>query len=195
MTILDRLEQLLPLASRSTFRQMLRDRRISVNGLAVTSLKEPLREEDVLRVGDKKSTPRARAAARAERRENRPPVETVFEDADLFVINKPQGIITSSGPRDSRVNLFGLLRAFYQKREPRARIGLVHRLDADAGGLMVFSKNEPTFADLKRQFASHSVERVYVALLDGVPKTPAGTIDTKLVETRRRQSAIDDSSR
>jgi len=182
MTILERLEKLLPLASRTTFREMLKDRRVTVNGLVVTSLKEPLRDGDAVNIAPKSATRAGKAAARDKSRKMRPPAPIVFEDEDFVILNKPQGLITSSGPHDKRPTLIGLLRAYYEIHEKHIRIGLVHRLDADAGGLMVFSKNAGAHAGLKQQFADHSVERVYVALLDGAPKTAAGRIDTKLVE-------------
>jgi 23S rRNA pseudouridine1911/1915/1917 synthase len=179
MTILDRLEQLLPTASRTTFREMLRDRRITVNGLVVTSLKEPLRAADELKIADRRSRGAARAGGA--RPASRPPVDIVFEDRDLLVVNKTAGLITSSGPRDGRPTLLGVLRSHFANQK-HVRIGLVHRLDADAAGLIVFSKHDVALAALKRQFADHSARREYVALLDGVPAKSAGTIESLLME-------------
>jgi 23S rRNA pseudouridine1911/1915/1917 synthase len=67
-------------------------------------------------------------------------------------------------------------------RGPAPRVGLIHRLDRDASGLLVFSKTHDEYLSLKRQLFERSVERVYAAVVAGVPKPPKGTIDSRLVE-------------
>lgn len=109
------------------------------------------------------------------------PAWIVHEDADLIVINKPHGLITSSGARDRRVTLIQLLGAHVRRRDRRAKVHLVHRLDADAGGLLVFSKNGRAHASLKRQFFRHTAERIYLAEVEGVPTPPAGRIESWLL--------------
>lgn len=178
MTVLDRLEKLFPQASRTTLREMLRDRRVTVNGLAVTSLKEPLAAGDSVQV-------LAKSAGRAGRSKPRKsPIESwiVFEDDELLVVNKPHRVMTSSGPNDRRPTLLGMLRAWMKDRDRSTRVGLVHRLDADAAGLIVFSKNNASHDALKLQFEHHTVEREYVALLDGVPAPAEGSIRSYLLE-------------
>jgi len=110
------------------------------------------------------------------------PYQVIFEDADLLVVFKPAGLLTSTGPRERRPTLLAKVTADQQRRNPRARIGLIHRLDRDASGLLVFSKNDAAYASLKSQFFHHSVERVYHAVVRGTPKPPAGRIETRLVE-------------
>jgi 23S rRNA pseudouridine1911/1915/1917 synthase len=177
MQVLERLEKLLPNASRTTLRRMLADRRVLVNGLVVTSLKEPLQKSDVFKVLDKSA-----AAPRKKRDTEALLFEVIHEDADLIVINKPHGLMTSTGQRDRRPTVIGYLRAHFTKRDRRVKVGLVHRLDADAAGLLVFTKNHEAFANLKGQFFRHDVERVYWAQVDGVIKPAKGRIDTLLVE-------------
>lgn len=177
MQVLERLEKLLPNASRTTLRRMLEARRVLVNGLVVTSLKEPLQKSDVLKVLDK-----AAVAPKKKRVRDALPFEIIYEDADLIVINKPHGLMTSTGQRDRRPTVIGFLRAHFAKHDRRAKVGLVHRLDADAAGLLVFTKNHEAFANLKGQFFRHDVERVYLAQVDGVMKPAKGRIDTLLVE-------------
>jgi 23S rRNA pseudouridine1911/1915/1917 synthase len=65
---------------------------------------------------------------------------------------------------------------------PRCRVGLIHRLDRDASGLLVFSKNADAYKALKSQFFRHSVTRIYHALVQGVPQPPRGRIESRLVE-------------
>src|SRR6185503_6889650 len=61
-------------------------------------------------------------------------------------------------------------------------VGLIHRLDRDASGLLVFSKTHDAYLSLKRQFFDHSVERVYTAVVDGVPTPRSGRVQSWLVE-------------
>jgi 23S rRNA pseudouridine1911/1915/1917 synthase len=110
------------------------------------------------------------------------PFEIVFEDRDLLVVNKPAGLLTSTVPRERRPTLLAAVRQYVQTREPRARVGLIHRLDRDACGLLVFSKSDAAYQSLKRQFFVHSVSRVYTAVVHGVPTPRSGRIGTRLVE-------------
>lgn len=107
----------------------------------------------------------------------------VHEDPDLLVVNKPSGLLTASGPRDRRKTLWGIVQmravAFQKLRRP---MGLIHRLDRDACGLLVFSKNDQAYQSLKKQFFRHTVERTYMAIVRGMPKSPEGTIENRLAE-------------
>lgn len=106
----------------------------------------------------------------------------VYEDEDLLVVNKQAGLLTSTVPRERRPTLLAQVREYVAAREPRARIGLIHRLDRDASGLLIFSKNHAAYRSLKSQFFHHAVRREYRAVVHGVPRPPAGRIETRLVE-------------
>ena len=110
------------------------------------------------------------------------PFEVVHVDEDLLVIDKPPGLITSSTPNEKRPTALAILRAWAAVERPRAKVGLVHRLDADAGGMLVFSLNNAAHASLKRQFADHSARRTYEAIVNARVIPPAGTIRSRLVE-------------
>jgi 23S rRNA pseudouridine1911/1915/1917 synthase len=69
-----------------------------------------------------------------------------------------------------------------KSRDPRARVGLIHRLDRDASGLLVFSKNDRAYESLKTQFFRHTVERVYTAVVRGKVTPPEGRIVSRLLE-------------
>jgi len=111
-----------------------------------------------------------------------PHLEIVHEDEDLIVINKPAGLLTSTVPHEKRPTAIAILRDRVAKQDPRARVGVIHRLDRDAAGLLVFSKNHDAFRALKEQFLHHSVKRIYMAIVEGTPKPGEGTIKTRLVE-------------
>jgi 23S rRNA-/tRNA-specific pseudouridylate synthase len=84
--------------------------------------------------------------------------------------------------RERRPTAIGMVKKYLADREPRSRPGIVHRLDRDAAGLLVFSKNNQAHQSLKRQFFKHTVHREYVAVVHGVVSPPKGTIESYLVE-------------
>ena len=82
-----------------------------------------------------------------------------------------------------------------RRRRPKARLGLIHRLDRDAGGLLVFSKSDLAYQSLKTQFFKHTVERVYQAVVRGTPNPKKGRIESRLVERGGRDDALDRRAR
>jgi RluA family pseudouridine synthase len=106
----------------------------------------------------------------------------VHEDRDMLIVDKPSGLLTSTTPREKRPTLLKMVQEHIARGDPRARVGLIHRLDRDASGLLIFSKNNGAYRSLKTQFFRHSVERTYLAIVRGVPTPRDGTIDTRLLE-------------
>ena len=106
----------------------------------------------------------------------------VYEDQDILVIDKPAGLLTSTVPREKRPTLLAQVREYVHRQDPRALVGLIHRLDREASGLLVFSKNDRAYRSLKSQFFHHTVMREYRAVVHGRPKPPAGRIESRLVE-------------
>jgi len=91
-------------------------------------------------------------------------------------------LLTSTVPREPRPTLLAQVRDYLKTREPKARVGLIHRLDRDATGLLIFSKNDPAYTSLKHQFYHHTVTREYLAVVHGAPNPPAGRIENRLTE-------------
>jgi RluA family pseudouridine synthase len=111
-----------------------------------------------------------------------PELRIVFEDRDLLVVDKPPGLLTSTVPREKRPTLLAAVRQYLAATNPRSPVGLIHRLDRDAQGLLVFSKSHPAYVSLKSQFFHHTVTRVYTALVHGALNPRQGTIRSRLVE-------------
>jgi 23S rRNA pseudouridine1911/1915/1917 synthase len=173
MTLLQWLEQHYPTAKRQNLKRMVEAGRVHINGKAAGRLKDEIPESAKVEVND---TPRTAAPA--------PPhdLEIIHEDPDLLIVNKPAGLLTSTVPREPRPTLVAKVRDYLANSSPTARLGIIHRLDRDASGLLVFSKNEEAYKHLKRQFFNHSVDRVYAVVVEGIPKEPEGTIRSKLIE-------------
>src|SRR2546421_9181928 len=173
-TLLEWLIAKYPKAKRQTLREMVGRGRVSINGKAARSVKEVVGESDRVAVGKKPE--RARASIE--------PLKIIHEDEDVLVVNKPPGLLTSTTVRERRATAIEIVRNYLADREPRARAGIVHRLDRDASGLLVFSKNNVAHQSLKRQFFEHTVLREYLAVVHGKVLPPKGKIESMLVELK-----------
>ena len=148
--------------------------RVQLNGRRAGRLSEPVQAQDVVEVLE-------RAATQSHAPSDRLP-GLIYEDQDLLVVEKPAGLLTSTVARERRPTLLAQVREYLARRDPRSRAGLIHRLDRDASGLLIFSKNDSAFRSLKSQFFDHSVNREYRAVVHGVPEAPAARIETRLIE-------------
>ncbi len=108
------------------------------------------------------------------------PLDVVFEDAHLIVIDKPPGLVVHPAPGNPDRTLVNALLAHCGTSLSGiggvARPGIVHRLDKDTSGLLVVAKTDAAHHGLAAQFAKHSVERVYAAVVWGVPRLKRGEI-------------------
>ena len=186
-TLLDWLAAKYPAAKRQTLRRMVQAGRVTINGGAARNAKQLVGGGDIVVVTDDGRPRRAGGATSAANRIDRAPrLDIVYEDADVLVVDKPPGLLTSTVPRERRPTLLALVRRHVEtaanSRGPAARVGLIHRLDRDASGLLVFSKTHDAYLSLKRQLFERSVERVYTAVVTGVPKPPNGRFESRLVE-------------
>jgi 23S rRNA pseudouridine1911/1915/1917 synthase len=183
-SLLDRLAAELPTAKRQTLRRMIADGRVRVNGVRATRATQQLSPQDKLAVSDqpRRATHAGAERSAAKRRPGSSPLDIIFEDNDLLVVNKPPGLLTSTVPREKRPTALALVRNYLAETSPKSRIGLIHRLDRDAGGLLVFSKSHAAYDSLKTQFFKHTVERVYEAIVHGKPNPTAGMIESHLLE-------------
>ena len=119
--------------------------------------------------------------------------EVVYSDADIIVVDKPAGLVVHPGPGHRGSTLVhGLLARFPDLDPERGEVvgeahrpGLVHRLDRGTSGLMVVARTPDAHADLVDQLSTHAVERVYAALVWGVPEHRHGVIDAPVGRSRR----------
>ena len=101
------------------------------------------------------------------------PLNIIFEDNDILVVNKPAGIVTHPAPGNQSNTLVNAL-IYHTKNNLSSvndtnRPGIVHRLDKDTSGLLVIAKNNLSHIDLAKQFKEHSIIRKYYALVWGIP--------------------------
>jgi 23S rRNA pseudouridine1911/1915/1917 synthase len=124
------------------------------------------------------------------------PLVVIYEDKDLIVIDKPAGLVVhpaAGNPDGTLVNaLIAHCGESLKGIGGEARPGIVHRLDKDTSGLLVAAKNERAMASLAKQFANHTIERAYHALVWGAPRTSSGHIESQIGRSQfdRKRMAV-----
>lgn len=179
-TLLDQLAELYPDSSKTTLRQMLQAGRVEVNGEVEKNARSAVEAGDVIAVGQKTITPLL------------PPGLTILhEDADVIVVVKSHGLLTVATEREKETTAQAYLNVYLQQKGGD-RIHVVHRLDRETSGVMLFAKSFEAREALKAQFAVHAVDRVYIAIIEGAIDPPDGTIRSNLRERRDlRMESVD----
>jgi 23S rRNA pseudouridine1911/1915/1917 synthase len=177
----------LPEFSRSRLQQLIRDGFVRLNNSAT-------RPRQIVRSGDKVEL----TEPPLEKIETLPepiPLEILFEDNDLIIINKPPGLVVHPGAGHREHTLVNALLnhcATLSGIGGKERPGIVHRLDKETSGCLVVAKNDAAHRELSRQFAARTVEKIYLALVAGKLRKPAGVIEEKIGRHplhRKRMSA------
>lgn len=123
------------------------------------------------------------------------PLNIVFENDDLVIVNKPAGMVVHPGAGHFSGTLVHAALAAIPDLEGiggEERPGVVHRLDKETSGLIILAKNERAHRWLQDQFRLRAVQKVYLALVDGKPPTPTGRIEAEIARdpSHRKQMAV-----
>ena len=123
------------------------------------------------------------------------PLDVVYEDADVIVVNKPRGMVVHPAPGHADGTLVNALLALCGDSlsgiNGEIRPGIVHRIDKDTSGLIIAAKNDAAHIGLAEQLKDHSLSRVYEAVVCGVPRNDSGTVNAPIGRhptDRKRQS-------
>ena len=177
-----------PDVSRTRWRRYIDEGRVSVNGTTVRKPREEVKGGGALAC---RFPP-----PEADREFLEPlemPLEVLYEDGEMLVVNKPAGLVVhpaAGHAQDTLVNalVFHCREELPEGRGGAERKGIVHRLDKDTSGVLVAAKTEAAQTALGVQFSEHTTEKHYVALVKGVPRPGRGTIDRPIArDPRNRQ--------
>ena len=173
---LDRfLARQLPEYSRSRLQQLIRTGFVQLNS-ATTRPRQVVRSGDEIELTEP-------PVEKIEARPEPIPLEILFEDDDLIVINKPAGLVVHPGAGHRQHTLVNALLSHCTTLSGiggKERPGIVHRLDKETSGCLVVAKNDTTHRELSRQFAKRIVEKVYLALVAGKLRKQSGVIEEKI---------------
>lgn len=167
---------IIPEQSRSYIQKLIGDSAVSINGKIETSKNKRLKVGDVVIINI--PLPEALAVEPEDI-----PIKIVYEDDYLIVVDKPQGMVVHPAPGNysgTLVNALLFHAASLSSINGVIRPGIVHRIDKDTSGLLVIAKTNTAHQGLAEQFKDHSIERMYLAVVQGVPKNASGTVDAPI---------------
>jgi 23S rRNA pseudouridine1911/1915/1917 synthase len=183
-----------PTLSRERLKALIRSGAVETKGLAVRDPALKVRGDEALRLVVPEPAPAHNEAQDI-------PLNIVFEDEHLLVVDKPAGLVVhpAAGNLDGTL-VNALLHHCAGKLSGVggvARPGIVHRIDKDTSGLLVVAKSDVAHEGIARQFAAHSIDRRYLAIVNGVPNAARGTVDAPLARSsaNRKMIAIVEGSR
>jgi len=165
----------LPKFSRSRLQQLIRTQFVKLNGASA-------RPRDLVRSGDRVEV----REPPPEKIDNRPeaiPLDFVYEDEDLIVINKQPGLVVHPGAGHQEHTLVNALLHHFPKLSGiggKERPGVVHRLDKETSGCLVVAKTDEAHRGLSAQFARRKIEKIYLALVAGKLRKSAGVIEERI---------------
>lgn len=163
--------------SRAQIQSLIRHGHVHVNGIAVTHPSASLKPGDRVRLALPPEMPLAVLPEPV-------PLMVMYEDDDVIVVDKPAGMVVHPGAGNPSGTLVNALLHhcgdhLAQVADP-LRPGIVHRIDKETSGLLVAAKSNRAYAGLTRQFAEHSVGRVYIAFVHGHPAAASGKVDAPI---------------
>lgn len=171
-TLLNFLFEALQTESKTTVKSLLAHKQICINGRAVTQFDAPLKPGDEVGVFfDRNSTPFSN-----------PLLKILFEDDSIIVIDKASGLLSMSTERDKEKTAYRILSDYVKKSDPRNHVFILHRLDKETSGIMMFAKNQQVQETLQRNWDEMILERKYVAVVEGRPEKESGTIKSYIAE-------------
>jgi 23S rRNA pseudouridine1911/1915/1917 synthase len=160
--------------SRTTVKSLLSHRQVSVDSHPITQFDYPLLKGQSVAINWGKVTEQVRLRG----------MRILFEDPYIVVIEKNEGMLSIATAKEKLLTTYSILSDHVKKEDPASRIFVVHRLDRDTSGVMMFAKSEEVQSVLQRAWQEAVIERTYVAVVEGVVENDEGTIRSFLKENK-----------
>lgn len=164
-TLLEILAGIAPDSTKTTLRSWIKQGRVMVNG------KPCLRADQEIRPGQNVSiNPKQWVLGRG--------IKILYQDTHIIVIDKPEGILSVASNNEKKETVHGFIKEHFSP----SKVHVVHRLDQDTSGVMLFAFSEKAKDQLKKMFEKHELERSYIALVEGEMEAERGTWESYLFE-------------
>ncbi|MFD2573848.1 RluA family pseudouridine synthase [Spirosoma soli] len=164
----------LPHKNRNNIKSLLSNKQILIDGKVYTQFNHPLQPGQVVTV----------AANRAPETTQYRGLTILYEDSHLIVINKQAGLLSMATNKERDRTAYGILSDYLKKENPKNKIFIIHRLDRETSGVMMFAKSEKVQRLMQESWNETTRQRTYVALVEGVPEPPTGIISSYLRESK-----------
>src|SRR6476646_8722995 len=181
-----------PTLSRERLKSLIRSGAVESQGASVRDPAIKVRGDETLKVAVPEPKPAHNVPQDI-------PLTIVFEDEHLLVVDKPAGLVVHPAAGNFDGTLVNALLhhcgGSLSGIGGVARPGIVHRIDKDTSGLLVVAKHDKAHVGLAKQFADHSIDRRYLAIVSGVPRQAEGTIDAPLARSsanRKKMALVED---
>jgi len=181
-TVAEHLRALYPHSSKNTIKKLIEHDRVKVNGAIVRIGKTVLHPGDRVEVNRKAFEKRLHED-----------IDILFEDEHLLVIHKKEKLLTIATEREKEKTAYAYLYGYVKRQKPENKIFIVHRLDMKASGILVFARSEDVKRKLQTQFREHSIDREYIAIVEGKMKEDRGTVQNYLAENRAYKVYVTDA--
>jgi 23S rRNA pseudouridine1911/1915/1917 synthase len=164
----------LPHKSRNVLKAVLRDGQVMVDGTPVSQFDQGLRPGQRIEVRWDKKTPQQQPLG----------LNIVYEDEELIIINKPAGLLTIATDKEKRKTAYAVLSNYVKQEDPENKIFVIHRLDRETSGLLMFAKNETIKVQIQENWTTTIDERTYIGVVEGEVQQQEGTIVSWLKESK-----------
>ncbi len=163
-----------PEKSRTTIKSLLAHKQVTVGDMVTTQFDLPLKRGQMVFLNKQKSDEKPRFRG----------LRIVHEDADIIVIDKASGLLSMASETEKTKTAYSILSEYVKKFDPKNLIFIVHRLDRDTSGLMLFAKSKKVQEILQKDWNDSIIERSYLAVVEGTVEKTEGTIVSWLKENK-----------
>lgn len=161
----------MPTQSRKSIKSILGRGQVYINGTGTTQFNDVLQPGDIVEIRQERSNIKIKG------------MKIFYEDSDIIVIDKDAGLLSIASDKENQMTAYRLLSDYVQSAHPKNRIFIVHRLDRDTSGVMIFAKSKAVQQKLQNAWKSSVSERTYIAVVEGsVDKD--GTVKSYLTENK-----------
>ncbi len=163
----------MPQNSRNSIKSLLTQKRVMIDEKVVSQYNAIVKPGQIVSINKSKIN-----------KFNLDGVTIVYEDRDILVVEKERGLLSVATKNEREKTAYNILKAYLKEKNPKDKIFIVHRLDRDTSGVMIFAKSEKAQDILQTNWSEYVKERTYVALVEGEVKKPQDTIISYLAENK-----------
>jgi len=164
----------IPHKTRKTLKAVLRDKQVYVEGKPVTQFDHTLKPGQCVEV----------RWDRDFEEEYLCKLDIVYKDQDIIVINKPAGLLTIATDKEKRRTAYSILSKFVKTESPDNKIFIIHRIDRETSGLLMFARSEKVKQQVQKSWNATISQRTYIGVVEGEVAPPGGTITSWLTESK-----------